>query len=454
MSHGVGAQEVNKLTSECALTTHETNSSQLIVTGKIVGLPSLSKRAILIDDQKIRRIDSIDVLRAAAPHARLLDCENVYISPGFINAHEHPPYSGGKPGPNVAPVYENRYQWQGEGGERYPEIAYSRVETDAELYWIELRHLLSGTTTMAGNGAVPGLIKNVGSGERETGFVYQADMKTFPFPDAINKFKNLPWPYDGPSTMPELTEGASLESPYVPHVAEGTDTISRLEAEFFLDYVANNPGRRYAMIHAVGLSNKSASRLRELDVTIVWSPRSNLALYGSTIDLPHLLNNRVRVALSTDWSYSGSYNLLESIRCAKHVDDEKWHNRLSPKDLWLMVTEHPAYALNLEQKTGTLRAGLAADLMIYRAKSDDPYADLIESEVSDVVATLVDGKLVSGRRDSFDMSELPPTCSNYVGGHFVCDDLSDRDFTWQQLVDTNIVAVPLFETDSQAGCAY
>ena len=154
----------------------------MIVTGTVLGHNEDVRESILIEKDQIQEVGGIDEIHNTAPHARELECEDVFISPGFVNAHEHPPYSGGKPGPNVAPVYSNRYQWQGEGGDQYPEIAYSRIETVAELYWIELRHLLAGATTMAGNGAVPGLIKNVGSGEQGTGFVYQADMKTFPIP--------------------------------------------------------------------------------------------------------------------------------------------------------------------------------------------------------------------------------------------------------------------------------
>lgn len=426
----------------------------MIVKGRVLSHSGSAMNAILIDNDEIRQIGEAEEIEAIAPQARLLTCENVHISPGLINAHEHPPYSGGKPGPNVKPVYTNRYQWQGKAGDQYVEIAYSRVESDAHLYWIELRHLLAGTTTLAGNGAVSGLIKNVGTGDEATGFVYQADMKTFPFPDAISEFKDLPWPYDGPSVKPELTEGASLEIPYVPHVAEGTDKISKLEAEFFLEYVAENPGRRYTMIHAIGLSSNSVNRLQELDVSVVWSPRSNLALYGDTIDLPHLIDNGVRVALSTDWSYSGSYNLLESFRCAKYVDNERWGNRLTAKDLWLMATEYPAYALDLAQKIGTLKTGFAADLVIYRANSDDPHTDLVESEVADIVATIVDGELVTGRRDAFDMGELLPTCSNFVGDHFVCDELAERSFSWDELLEANEAMVPLFESESQASCTF
>ena len=68
----------------------------------------------------------------------------------------------------------------------------------------------------------------------------------------------------------------------------------------------------------------SIERLGNLDVTLVWSPRSNLALYGATVDVPTALRAGARVAISTDWSYSGSYNLFEEFRCAEGVDRELW----------------------------------------------------------------------------------------------------------------------------------
>lgn len=447
-------EEAVASTVACSFTTTPISSDEMIVVGDIIGSHGTRYAAILIHEGKIRQIGNVDEIRSAAPNSSLLACEDAYISPGFVNAHEHPPYSGGKPGPKVAPVYTNRYQWQGKAGDQYEEIAYSRVESDAQLYWIELRHLLAGTTTIAGNGAVPGLLKNVGSGDRDSGFVYQADMKTFPFPQAIDEFKSMPWPHDGPSVEPELSEGMDARTPYVPHVAEGTDHISRLEAEFFLDYVAQNPGRRYGMIHGIGLSRSSVPRMKTLDVTLVWAPRSNLALYGETVDVPYFIQQGVRVALSTDWSYSGSYNMLESFRCATHIADERWDNALSAQELWRMATENGAYALDLEQTIGALKPGYSADIAIVRAKTDDPYNDLVASNVSDVIAMLVDGKITTGHINAFNVNELPHSCKNVVGNHFVCDDLAKRDFTWEQLLAANELAVPLFQTDGQASCTY
>ena len=450
----ISAEAVNESSERCKFSTQALGSDKTVLIGRVVGQPDATDSAILIENRLIQQIGDEEDIRALAPDARVLECKDVYISPGFINPHEHPRYSSGKPGPNVAPVYTNRYQWQGRAGDQHKVISYAAVENDAQLYWVEVRHLLAGTTTLAGNGAVQGLIKNIGSGDPQSGFVYHADLKTFPFPDAVDKFKQLSWPYDGRSIQPELSEGVDPTSPYVPHIAEGIDKISNFESEFFLDYVEANPGRRYAMIHGVGLRRESVSKLSSLDVTLVWAPRSNLALYGETVDVPYLIENRVRVAISTDWSYSGSYNLLESFKCARHINNEKWANQLSDQELWRMATKNGAYALNLEQTIGVLKPGFAADLIVVRARSDDMYADLVSSEVSDILATFVDGELVTGSITAFNSSELPSSCTNFVGDHFICDDISRRNFTWQQLLREKATSVPLFMPDGQASCAY
>ncbi len=123
-----------KTAPECKYTVSANTSSQMIVIGRLIDRTESSKVAILIDEGQIRQIGSAKEIHSMAPRAQKIECDGVYISPGFVNAHEHPPYSGGKPGPNVAPVYENRYQWQGRAGDQYPEIAYSRIENDAQLY--------------------------------------------------------------------------------------------------------------------------------------------------------------------------------------------------------------------------------------------------------------------------------------------------------------------------------
>ena len=428
-------------------------SGETIVIGRLLlGADGAEPGAVLVAGGRIASVGEPAVLRSSAPEATVIDCGSAYVSPGLVNAHEHPNVSGGFPDPGMRPVYTHREQWQGRAGDEHYPLEYARTDAPVQQFWIELRHLVAGTTTLGGSGAVAGLLKNAGWRD-DPAYVYRADMQTFPYGTASESFSGLTCPYEGPAPLePRSSPGFPPDAPYTPHIAEGTDCTAALEGRFYLDHVAANPGRRHALIHGVGLDSASIERLGDLDVTLVWSPRSNLALYGETVDVPDALEAGARVAIGSDWSYSGSYNLLEELRCAEGVDAALWDDRLSARDLWQMATRHGAYALGIEDRTGRLAPGLAADLVVFRGRSGDPYADLAASTPADVIATFVDGGLVSGRADAFEPASLPNACANRIGDHFLCVDYDAYPFDHDELLRANADAVPLFSTERQASC--
>ena len=437
--------------SRCDVFPGQTNET--VIIGNLLRGAALAERgAVHVVDGRIAAVGELDSVRSSAPEATVIDCGSSHVSPGLINAHEHPRSSGGFPDPRMRPSYTHRDEWQGNAGAEHYEIQWTRTEGPVRQFWVELRHLLAGTTTLAGSGAVAGLLKNAGR-QDEPAYVYSADTQVFPYGVATAAFSGLTCEHEGPAPLdPVLGPDFPATDPYTPHIAEGTNCTAALEGRFFLDYVAANPGRRYALLHGVGLDPSSIERLGSLDVTLVWSPRSNLALYGATVDVPNALQAGARVAIGTDWSYSGSYNLFEEFRCAEGVDQGLWGDRLSGRDLWRMATEHAAYALGLERLTGRLEPGLAADLLVFENRSGDAYADLVASTASDVIATFVDGALISGRGDAFDPAQLPATCVNRIGEHFLCVDYADYGFDHEELLDANANAVPLFSNDRQASC--
>ncbi len=433
-------------------------SDETIIIGHLVKDADGSEYgAILVRDGQILDIGATNDIKSKAPDASVFDCSSSYISPGLINPHEHPDWSGGFPDPMTRPVYSHRDQWRGVAGPEYYAVEFERVEEDVQKFWIEVRHLLSGTTTLAGSGGVAGLIKNAGGrpGD-EARYFYLAEMETFPYGfNATEELRGLSCPLAATESRDPRSRFLELEDkpPYVPHIAEGTNCTAEIEGKFYLDYVSKNPGRRYSLIHGVGLSRSDVERLKTLDVTLIWSPRSNVVLYGTTVDIPNALRAGARIAISTDWSYSGSYNLLEEFRCAENIDNAQWDDHLSGSDYWRMATEHGAYSLGVEKLTGKLEQGLAADIMIFRKRTNDPFGDLVSSEVSDVIATFVDGELLSGYSGSFDLSKLPAQCSHRIGQHFICVDYAkDYSFSHEELLSSNKNAVPLFSPDRQASC--
>lgn len=459
----------------CRFTAGGAESEKTLVIGDLLtGMDGAEYGAILISGGRIEELVSEDGIEsAAAGSAAVFDCGSLYVSPGLINPHEHTRYSfqmlTAQDRENL-PVYAHREEWIPETGvgNVADKIRYMDGTDDARtLFWIELRHLLAGTTVIGGSGAVWGLAKNAGFRQRyESG--YTADMRTFPFgPEAMQRIRRLrSFPYDGPESFrPEGTEDLPASAAYVPHVAEGIDLAARFEGQFFLDYVAAQKSlRRFSLIHGVGLDSSDISRLGDLDVTLIWSPRSNLSLYNETADITALLRANVRIAIGTDWSISGSYNMLEELRCADELYGSASNSRaLSSAALWRMATENGAYALGLEAVTGKLAAGLGADIMVFQKQSGDPFDDLLRATATEVVATFVDGRLRSGNREGF-AGALPDDCRFAVGAHFVCAELPNAakglDFGFREVLQTNRKEdiVPLYREDrhpfpNQAQCA-
>ena len=458
----------------CRFTAGGSGSDNSLIIGNLLtGMDGARHGAVLISGGRIVELVPEGGIEVAAGSAAVFDCGSHYVSPGLINPHEHTRYSFqmlAAEDREKLPVYAHRDEWIPESGfgDEADKIRYMDGTDDAKtLFWIELRHLLAGTTLIAGSGAVRGLAKNVGSRQRPE-YEHGADMRTFPFgPEAMQRIRRLrSFPYGGTETFrPDVTGNLPARTPYVPHVAEGTDLAARFEGRFFLDYVATRQSfRRFSLIHGVGLDAADISRLGDLDVTLIWSPRSNVALYGETADIPAMLRVNVRIAIGTDWSVSGSYNMLEELRCADELHGNRSsHPALSSAALWRMATGNGAYALGLEAVTGKLAAGLAADIMVFRKQSADPFDDLLRSTAHDIVATFVDGRLRSGNREGFS-GALPNDCRFTVGAHFVCVELPDEagglPFGFVEVLRANQKEdiVPLYREDhqpfpNQADCA-
>lgn len=337
-------------------------------------------------------------------------------------------------------------------GEEYA-VEFHPVEEPEHHIWVELRHLFAGTTIIGSSGGVTGLVKNATNEVTDDGYLIHYEI--FPY-GWVSKFHDMDCSDQPTDITPRISdvEGVST-APYVAHIAEGTNCAATLEGRAFLDYVEQHPKRRYALIHGVGLDSESIGRLNELDVTLIWAPRSNIALYDKTINVVNVLETGARVALGSDWSFSGSYNVLEEIQCADRIDNVRWKDRLSGSDYWDMVTHAAAYSLGLEDVTGRLEEGYAADIVVLKNRTDDFFAELSAYGASDVVATFVDGELRSGFAPAFNKSELPPTCQHFIDRHFVCEAWSNEEMSIEDLVRANRLTkdfVPLFEPRSQAPC--
>ena len=161
---------------------------------------------------------------------------------------------------------------------------------------------------------------------------------------------------------------------FLPHVGEGIDHFAHNEILCLTGRGTNpnSPGANFqfprsSFVHAIATTLEDGKVFQRNGMSVVWSPRSNLSLYGNTA--PVVMYNKlgVNIALSTDWVPSGSINLQRELTCASHFN--KWHlgEHFSNSNLWSMVTTNAAKALGLSDQIGKLAVGLNADIMAIAA---------------------------------------------------------------------------------------
>ncbi|HVH47865.1 MAG TPA: amidohydrolase family protein, partial [Labilithrix sp.] len=325
--------------------------------------------------------------------ASVISCPDGVISPGLVNPHEHLTYQNNKPIAHGDLRYENRSDWQGARG--HARLEYDSGANQTVQAYGELRFLMSGTTSIAGGGGIPGLIRNVDTSADELeGLPMQiANSDVFPL---STPGKNLA---RGCDYSPGRTTGnqvSQLEG-YLPHISEGIDDEAHNEfvctsADGQFDLVQKQTG----IIHAVALAPSDARVVQTKQAKVVWSPRSNTDLYGDTARAVMLDLAGVTIALGTDWVPSGSMNMLRELRCADAWNQTYFDKHFTDADLWRMATINGAFAVGASHAIGMLKPGYLADVAIYDGSTKKDFRAVLEAGVEDVALVLRGGRAMYG----------------------------------------------------------
>lgn len=338
------------------------------------------------------------------------------IFPGLIDLHNHLTY-------NMLPLwqvprrYTNRNQWRTEEATyqsdvarpasllaKHPDADYTR----AIIRYAECRSLFGGVTTAQGmslsstNGMrklFEGLVRNVEQ-PIEQGWPVAAGQTLDYHPDEITT-----------KLMPALASGM----PFFYHLSEGTDRGARQRfRDLLLDDGRWAVGKSMICIHCVGLKSRDFHVMAHT-AGMVWSPTSNLLLYGRTADVAAAKARGVPIALGADWSPSGCKNLLGELKVARAVS-RKLGGLFSARELVEMVTRVPATMLGWGGHVGSIAAGLRADLLVIEGSHADPYAALVDAEETAIRAILIDGRIRVGEAGAFTVGD-PLTSERFaIGG--------------------------------------
>jgi 5-methylthioadenosine/S-adenosylhomocysteine deaminase len=192
-------------------------------------------------------------------------------------------------------------------------------------------------------------------------------------------------------------ESGAVKAFYV-HLAEGRsdNELSCNEFAKLTELKALTPGT--VVIHGTALARDQLAELRDAGAKLVWSPQSNLRLYGETTKAADALELGLPVGLGADWLPSGSTSLLAELKVARRCLAEQGHEP-EAAELVRMVTSDAARIAGLEERLGRLEEGRPADLVVFERREADPYENVVEADPSWVELVMIGGNLVYGRAD-------------------------------------------------------
>lgn len=345
------------------------------------------------------------------------------IYPGLIELHNHLPY-------NVLPMwpaprqYTNRGQW-GSANASYralvsgPMGVLGRVAgyIEAVVRYVEVKALLGGVTTSQGIALYSNANRRI-----YHGLVRNVEQPGAPdLPRAESRVADVDAQFAG-AFLERLRQMAGRT--LLLHLSEGVDDVAR--AHFRA--LRSEDGQwaitdALAGIHCTGLRGRDFATFRSRGGTMVWSPLSNLLLYGATTDIARAVRERLVIGLGSDWSPSGSKNLLGEMKVAWLVAQQQ-DAGLTPRDIVAMATINGARILKWNHALGSIEPGKIADLIVVSGRGGDPYEHLLRARETSIALVVIDGHARYGQVRT--MQRLAGTGERFaVGGAARTIDLTD-----------------------------
>ena len=249
--------------------------------------------------------------------------------------------------------------------------------------YVECKCLVGGVTTSQGIE----LFSNAGARRYYRGIVRNVEQTDEPnLPEAVTRIADV----DARSPERFLAR-LKKQSCLLLHLSEGVDKTARKHFS-----ALQLPNREWAItsalagIHCAGLLDEDFHVFGEREASMVWSPMSNLLLYGATSRVKSARENGVRIGIGSDWAVSGSKNLLGELKVARLASDEM-DTGFSDRDLVAMATREAASILGWQNVLGSIRSGARADLIVLDGTSTDPYKALVHAAETAISLVMING---------------------------------------------------------------
>jgi cytosine/adenosine deaminase-related metal-dependent hydrolase len=377
----------------------------LVISGRLVPISldrrvapresaSFKGRLWIADDGTITAVTKGSARRpdgfASAP---VVDVGDDLVLPGFIDLHSHLAYAAlplwSEPGRTTPFLHHNTWPTRPTYAAciTWPAYAYVVAAPAELLAYAEVRALLGGTTSIQGsppsNRPLDGwLVRNV-EDERLGG--------TLSAERVLASTLTLK-----PEQLGRRATQMRAGCCFIYHCAEGqADTIVTREYGDLQRAGCLQGG--LVAIHACALRADAFDAWGQPG-SIVWSPFSNLWLYGETTDIPGALARGIKVCIGSDWGPSGTRNVQGELKVAALVAQARnWD--LTPFDLVKMITAHPGDTLSAAwgRQVGRLQPGALADVVVLSsAGRADPFRTVLRATEQDVRLVVIHGRPVYG----------------------------------------------------------
>ena len=381
----------------CAATS---GSETILIQGRVLGPAKVYMSGqVLIQAGAIKCVGCECDTWPEATGATRVSCPNAVVTPGLINTHDHITFTMSPPVGHGAERYEHRHDWR-KGLNGHTKLSVSQNSYNKGETWGELRMLLGGATSINSSGGEAGFLRNLDKSylleglPGKTGATYD----TFPLGDSSGFLASSGcggYSIGAASTIAD-------DQAYTPHVGEGINDYAHNE---FLclsgvgsgsqDYLLSNT----AFIHAIGVTAVDIALMAAKSTKLIWSPRSNIDLYGHTAAVTIYRALGAVIALGTDWSASGSMNMLRELACADSLNSDLYGNAFTDRDLVDMVTINAAIVLGVDDVLGSLTPGKVADIAIFKAAAGATWRGVIDAQVQDTTLVLRGGLVQFGDAD-------------------------------------------------------
>ncbi|GHV95819.1 hydrolase [Spirochaetia bacterium] len=196
--------------------------------------------------------------------------------------------------------------------------------------------------------------------------------------------------------------------PFITHLAEGFDEESMHGVEALEKYKVLDD--HCLLVHCIGFSDEDIKKVAKAGASVSWCGFSNMFMFNVTAKVRKMIKAGVNVTIGTDSSATGSANFLAELKFDRELYRKLYGEDLPAKNIFEMCTINAAKAFWMQDRIGSLDEGKLGDILVLKARDDDPYENLVNASMQDIELLVLAGTPVYGDMRFLDIfgGELPP----------------------------------------------